>query len=85
MGICDAMASIVDINWAVKQCILIMLSATDSATNEKRYGGLVLRWEDKEQIFEERISDLSASYTTNKELLVEAVLILQFIGPVEIF
>ena len=85
MGICNAMASIVDINWAVKQCIPIILSATDSATNEKRYGGLVLRWEDKGQIFEERISDLSASYTTNKELLVEAVLILQFIGPVEIF
>ena len=85
MGICDAMASIVDINWTLKQRWPITLSATDSATNEKRYGGLVLRWEDKGQIFEERISDLSASYTTNKELLVEAVLILQFIGPVEIF
>jgi hypothetical protein len=46
MGICDAMASIVDINWTVKQRWPITLSATDSATNEKRHGGLVLRWED---------------------------------------
>jgi hypothetical protein len=34
---------------------------------------------------EERISDQSASYTSKKDLPVEAVLILQFIGPVEIF
>ena len=85
MGICDAMASIVDINWTVKQRWPITLSATDSATNEKRYGGLVLRREDKGQIFEERISDQSDSYTSKKDLPVEAVLILQFIGPVEFF
>jgi hypothetical protein len=54
------MASIVDINWTVKQRWPIVLSATVLASNEKRYGGLVLRREDKGKIFEERISDLSA-------------------------
>jgi hypothetical protein len=40
---------------------------------------------DEGRRIEERISDQSDSYTSKKDLPVEAVLILQFIGPVEFF